>query len=395
MITLLTGAPGTGKTAALVDLLRTVGADRPLFVFGLNGLKLAHVPLEDPTKWMDEVPDGAAIVIDEVQQVWRPRGAGKSVPDHIAALETHRHRGLDFFLTTQGPNLLDSNVRALVGRHIHLRDLGWLGRWWYEWPECADQCRTGWRSAPIKKRYKLPKRIFDSYTSASIHIKPIRSFPTALVVAVTALGGTGYLAWHMYGRLASNMDPTAAGVPAKPAKSQAQAEPAKPAMQAGADRERAKPLKVVSDDPMAERGLHLLGCAAMGEKTVCTLAVSQGGQPAFTVTNRDLEEMGYKFARNGECIVTVTWKGVVRTAICDLPHLGQGGTMLASAALQGSGAPPPSFTPPRVRVSPEAVFTGGNVQASPQQSRQPQQPRSQWEQELAARNAQVRSSLTR
>lgn len=390
MITLLTGAPGTGKTAALVDLLRTIGADRPLFVFGLNGLKLAHVPLEDPTKWMEEVPDGAAIVIDEVQQVWRPRGPGKAVPDHIAALETHRHRGLDFFLTTQGPNLLDSNVRALVGRHIHLRDLGWLGRWWYEWPECADQCRTGWRSAPIKKRYKLPKHIFDSYTSASIHIKPVRSFPTALVVAVAALGGTGYFAWHMYGRLASNLNPEAAAASSAAKKAPEKTAPAaKPTTLASTAHAQVQPPKVVSDDPMAERGLHLLGCVTMGEKMVCTLAVSQGGQPAFTVTNRDLEEMGYKFARNGECIVTVTWKGVARSAICDLPQFGQGRTMLASAA-PSPGASAPAYAPPTQRISPEAIMAGGRAQPLPQQ---PQQPRSQWELELAARNAQVKSIL--
>jgi zona occludens toxin len=387
MITLLTGAPGTGKTAALVDLLRTIGADRPLFVFGLNGLKLAHVPLEDPTKWMEEVPDGAAIVIDEVQQVWRPRGAGKAVPDHIAALETHRHRGLDFFLTTQGPNLLDSNVRALVGRHIHLRDLGWLGRWWYEWPECADQCRTGWRSAPIKKRYKLPKRIFDSYTSASMHIKPIRSFPTALVVAVAALGGTGYLAWTMYGRVSSNLNPAAAAaVPPKHANSQAQAAAVKPAMQAGAEGERVGLPKVVSDDPMAGRGLHLLGCITMGEKTVCTLAASQGGQQAFTLTSTDLQDMGYKVTRKGECMLNLVYRGVTRSVICDLPEQRMGITHAGLVA-----PPPAALEPGRVRVSPDQIF---GPQAAAQQQ-QPKQPRSQWEQELAARNAQVQSKFTR
>lgn len=205
MITLLTGAPGSGKTAALVDLLRQVGKDRPLYVYGLNGYKPAHIPLEDPTKWMETVPDGAAVVIDEVQQIWRPRGPGVKVPDHVAALETHRHRGLDFFLTTQGPNLLDANVRALVGRHIHLRELGVLGRMWYEWPETADNCRTGFRGAPIKKRYRLPKHVFEDYKSASMHIKPIRSFPMALVVAIVAIAIAAYMAFGFYQKLQSNI----------------------------------------------------------------------------------------------------------------------------------------------------------------------------------------------
>lgn len=205
MLTLVTGAPGTGKTAAIVDLLHTIGKDRPLFVHGLDGLQLPHVELKDPTKWMDEVPDGAAVIIDEVQTIWRPRGPGVKVPDHVAALETHRHRGLDFFMTTQGPNLVDANVRALIGRHIHLRELGVLGRMWYEWPECADNCRTGFRGAPIRKRYKLPRHVFKDYKSASIHVKPIRSFPMALVVAIASISIVVYMAWGWYGKLQDKM----------------------------------------------------------------------------------------------------------------------------------------------------------------------------------------------
>lgn len=196
VITLITGAPGAGKSAALVDLLSQLTAGRPLYVDGVPDLKVEHQPLPDPTTWPATVPDGSAIVIDEVQRVWRPRGPGAKVPDHIAALETHRHRGLDFFIVTQGPRLVDGNVRALVGRHVHLRDLGVLGRWWYEWPECSEA--VAWKSAPIKKRYRLPKAIFDKYRSASMHIKPIRSFPMALVWMIGALLALAVLVFMGY-----------------------------------------------------------------------------------------------------------------------------------------------------------------------------------------------------
>lgn len=211
MITLITGAPGAGKTAALVDMLSTLGRDRPLFVHGIPELKVPHVTLDQPETWPDAVPDGAVVVIDEVQTVWRPAGPGQRVPDHIAKLETHRHRGLDFYIITQGPNLVHSNVRSLVGRHVHLRDVGVLGRWWYEWPETADNCRTGWKTAPIKKRYRLPKNVFGSYKSASVHVKPVRSFPVVLVVLLFAVLGAFFLAWKSYGTLAEKM---AGGVPA-------------------------------------------------------------------------------------------------------------------------------------------------------------------------------------
>jgi len=205
MITLITGAPGSGKSAALVDLLTQLAKDRKLYVDGVPDLLVPHEPLDDVREWPGVVPDGAAIVVDEVQRVWRPRGVGSKVPADIAALETHRHRGLDFFLVTQQPSLVDKNVRALVGRHVHLRDLGVLGRWWYEWPECSEG--VTWRTAPIKRKYRLPKRVFSLYRSASVHVKPIRSVPWVLGLMVVALVGTAVLGWFAYQRIASHMSP--------------------------------------------------------------------------------------------------------------------------------------------------------------------------------------------
>lgn len=209
MITLITGAPGAGKTAALVLLLQSalVASGRQVYVFGIPELKIAHEALVDPTKWPSDVPDGSIVILDEVQNVWRPRGPGQAVPDHVKALETHRHRGLDFYIITQGPNLVDSNVRSLVGRHIHLRDIGFLGRWWYEWPECADNCRVGWKNAPIKKKYKLPKAIFGEYKSASLHVKPIRSFPKMFVLAIVALIGVALLSYRAYSSVRDKLHP--------------------------------------------------------------------------------------------------------------------------------------------------------------------------------------------
>lgn len=232
MITLITGAPGSGKSNALVSLLEGLGKERALYVNGIPELKIAHTELSEPNTWHDTVPDGSCIVIDEVQNHWRGRGPGQKVPDHIAKLETHRHRGLDFYVITQGPNLVDSNVRALVGRHVHLRDLGILGRWWYEWPECADNCRTSWKNAPIKKRYRLDKVAQAKYKSASIHVKPVRSVPWMLAVMVLALVVVAVMGWKSYSMISSKVAPakmpapttaTASGLPTpKPVESSTQ-----------------------------------------------------------------------------------------------------------------------------------------------------------------------------
>ena len=195
MITLFTGSPGAGKTAALVDFISKLPGDRPIYSDGLNGLTLPHTPC-DADKWHTELPDGAVLVIDEVQRVWRPRGSASKVPDSVAALETHRHRGIDVYMTTQAPALVDSNVRNLVGRHVHIRDTGILGRWWYEWPETSVGMQ--WKTCVNKRRYKLPKKAFTLYKSASLHVEPVRGIPRVLFVIVFALLAFFFLAYKGY-----------------------------------------------------------------------------------------------------------------------------------------------------------------------------------------------------
>lgn len=204
MITLITGAPGAGKTNALVSLLAELAEGRALYVSGIPDLQVPHVVLDDPTKWHEVVEDGAAVVIDEVQRVWRPNRS--KIPDDIAALETHRHRGIDFFIVTQGPNLVHQNVRALVGRHVHLRDTGLTGRWWYEWPECAESVTTAWKQAPIKKLYRLDKKAQGLYTSASKHIKPIRSLPRSVLLLGAITIGIGVMGWRVYDQMKHKLD---------------------------------------------------------------------------------------------------------------------------------------------------------------------------------------------
>jgi len=202
MITLLTGAPGAGKTALAVTLaLEAVAKGRAVFVHGLDSPQFSHVELAEPHRWHDVVPDGALIFIDEVQAVWRPARAGTTVPPDVQALETHRHRGIDFIITTQHPNLLHANVRRLVGRHVHLQDFGFLGRRWYEWSEASDCSKGARSSALVNKRYRLPKKAFSSYTSASIHVAPKRGFPIPLLVAMLALPAAAAFAYTAYDRI--------------------------------------------------------------------------------------------------------------------------------------------------------------------------------------------------
>ncbi len=213
MITLITGAPGAGKSAALVSLLSEMAQGRVIYSSGIPDLALPHVELADVSTWPDVVPDGSCVVIDEVQRVWRPRGPGSKVPPEVAALETHRHRGLDFYVVSQAASLMDANVRRLVGRHVHLRDIGFLGRWWYEWPECCDNAASSWKNAPIKKRYRIDKTVFDKYKSASVHIAPVRSFPRAVLLLAVLIPIILGLGFYAYRSVSSKMNPSKTAPP--------------------------------------------------------------------------------------------------------------------------------------------------------------------------------------
>lgn len=187
MLTLFTGNPGAGKTAQMVcELEKLLKAEpgRPVYVDGVNGLTIPHTPI-DASKWHTDLPDGALMLVDEAQRLWRPSGPGQKPPPEVQAMETHRHRGIDIWMTTQGPRLLHQNIRALIGRHIHLRDTGFLGRWWYEWSECNEG--LAWKTCPNKARHKLPRHIFHLYKSASLHTKTSRRIPPLLYVAAVAL----------------------------------------------------------------------------------------------------------------------------------------------------------------------------------------------------------------
>jgi len=306
VITLLTGAPGAGKTALLVEWLRTLYADRPIFVHGLNGLTLPHVPV-DAAKWHTELPDGAILVVDEAQQVWRPRGPGHAPSAAVQEMETHRHRDIDIFLTTQKPNLIDSNIRGLVGRHVHIRDTGWLGRYIYEWPECSEN--LAWKTCVIKRKFKLPAKAFSLYKSATGHTGSARTKSVLPWITAGLVGLALVLAFLVYRAIASKTAPpvapgASAHIEAKPIPAR-DSSPAPGRGQAGAAA-AAWPVyesgPVVPDrDPYAGRAIQLEGQWTVGGVVHGVFGVLVNGERVATASLGQLVRMGYSWTDLGPC----------------------------------------------------------------------------------------------
>ena len=174
-IELVTGLPGAGKSLGAVDRLlqwHDTDASRPVFVLGVDGLKdgiAQEITAEDLQHWFD-YPAGSIFVVDECQKYFPMRRAGEP-PAWIRKLSEHRHLGHDFLLMTQAPGYLDSYVRGLVDRHVHLvRKFGTQFCDRYEWPSISmSPLSPGERKRAVKKLWSYPKRCFDLYKSAELH----------------------------------------------------------------------------------------------------------------------------------------------------------------------------------------------------------------------------------
>jgi len=207
MLYLFTGVPGSGKTLNVVSMLakRKDFKNRPLYIDGIPDLKIPHEEIpegESIQTWPKWAPDGAIIVVDECQRIFRPRPSGSKVPDYVAELETHRHRGLDFLLITQHPRLLDVHLRGLIEHHTHFGKTNLGLRRKLEWSTGGakePESRANIKEALVSV-YKLDKSVYGLYKSAEEHtkIRTKRSKVLYLIPVSIALLGGGLYAFSSY-----------------------------------------------------------------------------------------------------------------------------------------------------------------------------------------------------
>lgn len=197
MLTLITGLPGNGKTLFLLPLVEKLRKEsaRDVYYWNIPQLQLPWKPLGDAStfgqkgvepdasqakKWY-ELPDGAIIVIDECQKLFRVRPQGSVVPKLVSEMETHRHKGFDLILASQNLKQIDTAVRVLVGRHYHcVRRFGFEQSTVYQWERCADPTSTRDQKEALKIDFKFPREYYDKYRSAEIHTVK-KDFPWKIV----------------------------------------------------------------------------------------------------------------------------------------------------------------------------------------------------------------------
>lgn len=320
MIILQTGVPGSGKTSSVVNMLMNdesythftdkdgVKKKRPLFVNGIPELKIEHEELSDDQirekPFQDFLPYGSLVVIDEAQRLMGTRSAATKVPQYIEALAMHRHHGLDIVLITQHPSFLDSFVRRLVQRHMHV-SIKPVGRKLYEWNECVDQPDSSVNIAKaIERTFVVPKKSFGMYKSAEVHTKPKRRIPKSLIFVVLfvplLIGFTLYTIGNMSKRFSADEQQTATAASGVDDTTATQSSP--PPQQTGslkvedfvpvlAEKPESKP--IYDSVRQVKTFEYIAGCVD-GGKSGCTCYSSQG-TPLKEIT----KVMCQDYARNG------------------------------------------------------------------------------------------------
>lgn len=224
MITLVTGVPGAGKTlyavSTILDNLKT-DSPRPVFsnIDGLDYDALKCFPLSEAQIFdLRQFSDmSAIIIIDECQRFYPPRPSGSKVPEYISYFNVHRHDGLDIILITQGPKLIDRQIRDVVGEHIHFsRPFNMKKNFMYRWSSCNDDpepSRT--ESNAVKTMQPLNKDVFKFYKSTveNTHSSrfPIRKlviFGIYIFIAVSLFALVIYSLFAKYSDSSVNEKPT-------------------------------------------------------------------------------------------------------------------------------------------------------------------------------------------
>ena len=219
-VELITGTPGAGKTLFIVkkvvDVLLKTG--RPIY-HNVNQLNVPgdHVHYVDddhpfgPCNWHNRTEEeckGAIFIFDEIQHQYPPRSSSSKIPPWIAAFQTHRHKGLDFYILTQDPSFIDHGVKKIVDHHYHLyRPFRFARSTLYEYQGVSSSPGPEMTFANAQKSsFVFQKKYFQFYRSSADHNMkahpPWKLIGMTVALAVALVGMT----WFLSGRLGKTFE---------------------------------------------------------------------------------------------------------------------------------------------------------------------------------------------
>lgn len=170
MIRLITATPGSGKTCLVVEwLLKEVDKGFYKSIYhNINDLKITGLlPLLEDWRKVPEELKPALIIVDEAQyhhafmkETTKDNQIGKD-------LSTHRHYGVDFWLITQSPKLLNPYVIENTGEHVHLyrpKKAKTVTVYWWSYA-VTNLTKSNFKQADDVQKWRLNPNMFQYYKS--------------------------------------------------------------------------------------------------------------------------------------------------------------------------------------------------------------------------------------
>jgi len=387
MLYLITGANAAGKTLNTLKWVReqSVKEGRPVCHNGrfepVEGGELQSWKKIDAKDWQAQ-PDGTIFLIDECHNDFPLRPTGSTPPDYVRMLAEHRRRGFDFYLVTQHPQNIDVFVRRLIGPpgwHRHLKrtfgaDLVSVLEWSAVNPNCE---KDGSGKTGTVTMQAFPKEVYGWYRSASLHTGKKRIPKAVWMLAACALlvPVFGYFAiTGFYGNVTKHAKPSTENETTVPGQTplQDRQQPSQPNR------------KLTAHEYVTERVARLADFPHTAPAYDDVTKPTEAPYPAACV------QMG----KTCKCYTQQATLLQVSGAVC-LQIVAQGFFMDWKSA-KGEYSPKERYQQPIQQQQGQQVAYADPVRSVPvsMPAARPEPPQNHYLQGLAARNAQVRSSLT-
>ncbi|MGN8002354.1 zonular occludens toxin domain-containing protein [Acidovorax sp. 22279] len=391
MIYLTTGANGAGKTLLTLKDVRAqqLKENRPVYYHGfeMDEAKAAEFGWQkfDPKDWQS-LPDGSICIMDECQNEFPLRRSGSEVPEYIQAIaQFRRKRGFDFWMICPHPSLIDVFVRRLIDKpswHRHLKrafgaDVVSVLRFSAPDMKCEEP-GAGARGEVSMVAY--PKEVYSWYRSASLHTGKKKIPRAVYVLAACAIAVPSAMYFAITGvysnatKQAKTAEPVpgtnAPGAPGQNARQVSQVMTAAEYVDARTARLKDFPHTAPAYDDVTKptEAPYPAACVQMGKTCKCYTQQATLLQVSGAVCVQIVQQgffMDWKTSQRGE--FSPRDRGDYRQAR-EVPQQAQQAQQVAQVD--------------PVRTVP-----------APMPAARPETPQSQYLQGLAARNAQVRSSL--
>jgi zona occludens toxin len=204
MFYLFTGQPGSKKTANMIHHVMSdpdkIFAGRPVYFYNITECIVPgweEITEEQVKDWPNFLPEGAILLIDEAQEIWRPAAWDKTTPIHVTGLEKHRHQGIDIIATTQHPMLIHTAVRRQVQQHRHLSAAYGLRSRALIWEKCINDPDDHFaKQEAATEGANVPKSVFKLYKSTALNTNkkriPKKVYMIGFLFAAVLLGGINF-----------------------------------------------------------------------------------------------------------------------------------------------------------------------------------------------------------